>query len=44
MPIKSQHQAAWLAKNRPDLLKKWQLEHHVNIANLPQHVKKKKKR
>jgi hypothetical protein len=40
MPVQSQHQAKWLAIHRPDLLKKWQLESHRNISQLPQHVKK----
>ncbi len=44
MPIKSKHQAAWLAIHRPDLLKKWQAEDPVNISRLPEHVKKRKKR
>ncbi len=40
MPVKSKAQQAWLAIHRPDLLKKWQAEFHVNLKALPEHVKK----
>lgn len=36
MPLKSKSEWRWMAKNRPDLFKKWQEEAPVEFDSLPE--------
>lgn len=44
MPVRSKDQAVWLRLHRPDLLKKWQEESPVDLADLPEKLKAAVKR